>query len=93
MHSSTNMIYPKVITGHFAFIASSLPMVTCSRPKAFASKLYGTVHVSLPSNQTGNNHFVCSFVGFSIDVADQFGFAGTNWENPVPESGTKILTE
>ena len=31
------------------------------------------------------------FVGFSINVADPFVFAGTNWKNPVPESDTKIL--
>ena len=32
------------------------------------------------------------FVGFSVNLADVFVFAGTNWENPVSESGTKILT-
>ena len=36
--------------------------------------------------------FCLQFVGFSINVADLFVFAGTKWENPVPESGTKILT-
>ena len=25
-------------------------------------------------------------------MADLFVFSGTKWENPVPESGTKILT-
>ena len=33
-----------------------------------------------------------AIVGFSINVADLFVFAGTSWKNPVPESGTKILT-
>ena len=89
MHSSTNMIYPKVLTGHFVFIASSLPKVTCSRPKAFASKLYGTAHVSLPSNQTGNNHFVCNLSGsqlmWQINL-DLPGPAGkTPYQNPVPK--------
>ena len=49
-------------------------------------------YVSLPPNQTGNKHLL-QFVEFSINVADLFVFAGTNWKNPVPESGTKILTE
>ena len=35
-------------------------------------------------------HFVCSCQ--VLNVADLFVFAGTNWENPVPESSTKILT-
>ena len=38
------------------------------------------MYVSLPSNQTGNT-FCLQFVGFSINVADIFVFAGTNREN------------
>ena len=38
------------------------------------------------------NIFFLQFVGFSIDVAELFVFAGTNGENPVPDSSTKILT-
>ena len=34
--------------------------------------------------------FCLQFVGFLINVADLFVFAGTDWENPVPESVTKI---
>ena len=45
-----------------------------------------------PSNQSGNIHFVLQFVGFLINVANLFVFAGTNWEISLPESGTKILT-
>ena len=46
-------------------------------------------YVSLPSNQTGNKHFCLQFVGFSINVAHLFVFAGTNWENPVQKSGNQ----
>ena len=42
-------------------------------------------YISLQSNQTGNKH-----VEFSTNVADLFVFSGTNGENPVPESNTKI---
>ena len=34
--------------------------------KACASKLYGTAHVSLPSNQIGNKHFVWSLSGSQL---------------------------
>ena len=47
-------------------------------------------YVSLPSNQTSNKYFLRCLSG-SINVADLFVFAGTNWENPVPESDTKII--
>ena len=33
---------------------------------AACGKLYGTAHVALPSNQTGNKHFVCSLSGSQL---------------------------
>ena len=43
--------------------------------------------------QTKLDMNIClQFVGISINVADRFVFAGTNWESPVPESGIRILT-
>ena len=35
--------------------------------------------------------FCLQYVRFSISVADLFVFGGTNLENPIPKSGTKIL--
>ena len=55
-------------------------------PKACASKLYGTAHARFVAVKR------LQFVGFSINVAHLFVFAGTSWESPVPEAGTKILT-
>ena len=52
------------------------------RPKTCASKLYGTAHVRRTKPEI--NIFL-QFVGFSINVADLFVFAGSNWENPVPK--------
>lgn len=39
----------------------------------------------MPSNQTGNKHFCLQLFRFSINVADLFVFAGTNWEHLVPK--------
>ena len=43
------------------------------------------------NRQSGNKHFVCSLSGSQL-LSDLFVFAKTSRENPVPESGTKILT-
>ena len=39
------------------------------------------MYVSLPPNQTGNKHFVCSLSGSQLMWQMYLLFAGTNWEN------------
>ena len=58
-------------------------------PEAWANMFCGTAHAVKPNRK---ETFCLQLVGFLVNVADLFVFAGTNCENPVPESGTKILT-
>ena len=60
-------------------------MGIASSPKACASKPYGTAHVSLPSNQTGNKHFVCSLSGSQLMWQIYLYLPG-----PTGKSGTRI---
>ena len=59
------------------------------RPKACVRKFYGTAYVSLPSNQTGNKHFVCSLSSFQLMWQIYLCLLRPNgkirYRNPVPK--------
>ena len=59
------------------------------RPKGLVSKLCGTAHVSLPSNQSGNKQFVCSLSGsqsmWQINLYLPGPTGKIRYQNPVPK--------
>ena len=65
---------------------------TCDagRRTARGNSMVQHMYVSLPSNQTGNKHFVCSLSVSQLMWQIYLYLSGPNGK--IPESGTKILT-
>ena len=86
---ATGVEPPRRNRGPVPLIASLLPHVAGLGLREQAL-WYSTRFVAVKLNRKLT--FCLSFFGFSINVADLFVFAETNWEYPVPKSGTKMLT-